>query len=145
MSENRELLVGPDEGEVVLRGGFGVVNKISGPDTGGTFAIVEHPLEPGALAAPPHTHTNEDEYSFVVEGEVSVMIGEEVFTAAPGSYVLKPWGVPHAFWNAGSEPGSSRSSLQRDSRGISRSYPTSSPPAVRPTQLVSERLPTGTA
>lgn len=104
VSEHRNLLIGPGEGEVVLREGFGVINKISGAATGGAFAIVEHPLEPGALAAPPHTHTNEDEYSFVVEGEVSVMIGEDVYTATPGSYVLKPRGVPHTFWNAGSEP-----------------------------------------
>lgn len=104
MMEKSKLVVGPGEGEVVLRGGFGVINKIPGSDTGGAFAIVEHPVEPGALAAPPHTHANEDEYSFVVEGEVGVMIGDDVYTAAPGSYILKPRGVPHAFWNAGPEP-----------------------------------------
>lgn len=104
MMEKSKLVVGPGEGEVVLRGGFGVINKIPGSDTGGAFAIVEHPVEPGALAAPPHTHANEDEYSFVVEGEVGAMIGDDVYTAAPGSYILKPRGVPHAFWNAGPEP-----------------------------------------
>ncbi|MDQ5811503.1 MAG: cupin domain-containing protein, partial [Actinomycetota bacterium] len=38
---------------------------------------MEHPLEPGALAAPPHTHANADEYSFVIEGEIEVLMGEE--------------------------------------------------------------------
>ena len=31
-------------------------------------------------------------------------VGDDTFTATPGSYVIKPRGVPHAFWNASSEP-----------------------------------------
>jgi hypothetical protein len=31
-------------------------------------------------------------------------VGEEVVTATHGSYVIKPRGVAHAFWNSGSEP-----------------------------------------
>jgi mannose-6-phosphate isomerase-like protein (cupin superfamily) len=98
------LIVAAGEGEVVLRGGFGVVGKVSGSETGGAFSIVEHPLEPGILGAPPHTHANEDETSFVVGGEIGVLIGGEEFRAGAGSYVLKPRGVPHAFWNPGPEP-----------------------------------------
>jgi len=93
----------PNEGEVVLRGSFGVVGKVSGEETGGAYSMVEHPLEPRVLAGPPHTHENEDEVSFVIEGEVGVMVGEEEFVAGPGAYVIKPRGVPHAFWNAGPE------------------------------------------
>ena len=70
----------------------------------GAFSIVEHPLEPGVLGAPPHTHSNEDETSFVIDGEIGVLIGEEEFRAGAGSYVLKPRGVLHAFWNPGHEP-----------------------------------------
>ncbi len=65
---------------------------------------MEHPLEPGVLGAPPHTHSDEDETSFVIEGEIGVLIGEEELRAGAGSYVLKPRGVPHAFWNPGPEP-----------------------------------------
>lgn len=103
MEEGRSI-VAAGEGEVVLWGGFGVVGKVSGTETGGAFSIVEHPLEPGVLGAPPHTHSNEDETSFVIEGEIGVLIGEEEFRAGPGSYVLKPRGDVHAFWNAGTEP-----------------------------------------
>lgn len=81
-----------------------MVLKLAGTDTGDSFSVVEHPLAPGVLASPPHTHANEDEYSFVVQGTVGVMVGEEVYGAGPGSYALKPRGVPHAFWNAGTEP-----------------------------------------
>jgi hypothetical protein len=41
---------------------MGVVFKVSGADTGGAFAVVEHPIEPGRLVLP-HVHQHEDEYS----------------------------------------------------------------------------------
>lgn len=104
MLDGERLVVAAGEGEVVLRGGFGVVGKVSGKVTGGAFSIVEHPLEPGVLGAPPHTHRDEDETSFVIEGEIGVLIGEEEFRVGAGSYVLKPRGVVHAFWNPGPEP-----------------------------------------
>lgn len=103
MVSAEKWLVSPDEGEVVLQGGVGVVGKVSGAETGGSYSVVEHPLEPGALAAPPHTHADVDEVSFVIEGEIGVMIGGEEFTAGPGAYVVKPRGVPHTFWNSGTE------------------------------------------
>lgn len=56
--------------------------------------------------APPHTHSREDEFSYVLEGTVGVKVGDQEFTAAPGSYIIKPRGIPHAFWNAG--PASAR-------------------------------------
>src|SRR5919202_4395209 len=72
--------------------------------TGGAFSLVEHPLPPRALGAPLHTHRNEDEYSYVLEGRVGVQLGDEVLEAGPGDLVFKPRGVPHASWNAGDEP-----------------------------------------
>ncbi len=102
-AEGRATVIAPGEGEVVLQGGVGVVRKISAA-AGGAFSVVEHPLEPGALAAPPHTHANVDEYSFVIEGEIEVLMGEETFRAPAGSYVLKVRGIPHTFWNPGPEP-----------------------------------------
>ena len=104
MAAAGRLLIPPGAGEAVAMGGLGVVFKLSGADTGGAFAVVEHPLAPGALAGPPHTHAREDEVSLVLEGEVGVQVGDEVFHATPGAYVVKPRGVPHTFWNAGPAP-----------------------------------------
>jgi hypothetical protein len=59
--------VKPGEGRSVWLGGMGVVFKVSGADTGGAFAVVEHPIEPGRLVLP-HVHLHEDEYSYVLEG-----------------------------------------------------------------------------
>lgn len=99
----RRFLVGPEEGEVLQEAEVGVVAKIWGHETDGTIAIVEHPVAPGVLV-PPHTHDAFDEWSYVLEGSVGARIGEEELTAGPGSYVLKPRGIPHTFWNAGPEP-----------------------------------------
>ena len=77
---------------------------INGAESGGTFALVEHPIEPRVLAAPMHTHRHEEVYTNVLDGEVGVQIGDEVRVARPGDLVFKPRNVPHAFWNAGDKP-----------------------------------------
>lgn len=81
-----------------------VVYKLSGADTGGTFALVEHNVAPRALAAPVHTHADEDEYSYILEGEITAEVGDEVIRLTPGMLLSKPRGVPHAFWNSGDTP-----------------------------------------
>ena len=96
-------VLGPDEGEQVRLLALGVRFLIDGQTTGGRFSMVEHPLQPRGLGAPMHTHANEDEYSFVLEGRFGVQLGEEVFEVGPGDLVFKPRGVPHTFWNAGDE------------------------------------------
>jgi mannose-6-phosphate isomerase-like protein (cupin superfamily) len=66
--------------------------------------LVEHDLPPKRLGAPTHTHTNEDEYSYILSGRLTAQIGDDVVEAGPGELVLKPRGIPHAMWNAGDEP-----------------------------------------
>src|SRR4051812_3747644 len=90
-------VLGPGDGRKVDLGGLGVRYMIEADG----FALVEHPIEPRALAAPVHTHAREDEYTYVVEGEVGFEIGHDVFTANPGDLVSKPRGIQHAFWNPG--------------------------------------------
>jgi hypothetical protein len=75
------------------------VLKLSGRETVGAYSVVEHPLEPRVLAAPPHAH--EDERSYVAEGRVGVWMDGQESIAEAGSYVVKPRGIPHTFWNAG--------------------------------------------
>lgn len=96
-------VVTPEQGKLVHLGGIGVHFKIPGEVTGGAFCVVEHPVDPGVLV-PPHTHTREDEFSYVIRGELGVRLGDHVFTAQAGDYVVKPRGVPHTFWNAGRDP-----------------------------------------
>jgi mannose-6-phosphate isomerase-like protein (cupin superfamily) len=97
-------VLGPNDGATVHLLALGVRFMIDGDATGGAFSLVEHPLPPRSLGAPLHTHRNEDEYSYVLEGRVGVQLGQDVLEAGPGELVFKPRGQQHAFWNAGDEP-----------------------------------------
>jgi quercetin dioxygenase-like cupin family protein len=90
--------------ETIIDGPFGVELLLKGEDTDGRFGLVEHPIAPRSLAGPMHVHEHEDEYSYVLEGEVGFQVGDEVFSAGPGQLVAKPRGIWHGFWNAGDAP-----------------------------------------
>lgn len=92
------------EAQPLLSGPFGALLLAGARDTAGGPAFVVHDLTPRALGSPLHTHTREDEWSFVLTGEVGVEIAGAASVAGPGDLVLKPRGVPHAFWNAGDAP-----------------------------------------
>ncbi len=94
----------PGHGEFFDFGGFGVGWKINGADSDGHFSVVHHPIAPFTLAAPLHRHQNEDEYSYVIEGTLGALLGDDVVEAGPGSWVYKPRNQWHTFWNAGDTP-----------------------------------------
>jgi len=73
-------------------------------ESGGQFSLVEHPIPSRTLAAPLHRHTNEDEYSYILEGHMGAQLGDEVVYAEKGDLVSKPRGQWHTFWNAGDGP-----------------------------------------
>ena len=98
------ITVQPDAGHSFDFGGLGVQWKIDGRLTDQLFAVVHHPLAPRVLAAPLHYHRKEDELSYVVNGRLGVLLGEEVVIAHPGTWVFKPRHQWHTFWNDGDEP-----------------------------------------
>jgi Cupin domain len=61
-------------------------------------------MPPRRLAAPLHRHSREDEYSFVLEGRMGALLGEDVVYAEVGDLAFKPRDQWHTFWNAGDEP-----------------------------------------
>lgn len=95
--------VEPGAGALVDLGGLGVHFKVRGEQTGGGFAVVEHPVAPRVVVEP-HVHRNEDELSYVLEGTIWARVGDQEVEASAGSYVWKPRGVLHTFWNPGPEP-----------------------------------------
>ncbi|WP_206306909.1 cupin domain-containing protein [Streptomyces sp. F001] len=97
------LVVEPDEGNSIWLAGLGVDFKLGGEDTGNQFSILEHLIEPGRLI-PPHVHSREDEFTYVLQGRVGARVGDHEATAGPGSYIIKPREILHTVWNAGPEP-----------------------------------------
>jgi quercetin dioxygenase-like cupin family protein len=104
METTAAKVVGPRDGTAGFLGTIGVRFMIDGADAGERFSLVEHPMSARALAAPLHRHTREDEYSYVLEGHMGALLGDEVLTASPGELVFKPRNQWHTFWNAGDEP-----------------------------------------
>ncbi len=97
-------VVGPGDGKAGFLGSIGVRFMIGGDQAGGGFSLVEHPMSARALAAPLHRHAREDEYSYVLEGRMGALLGDEELVAGPGDLVFKPRNQWHTFWNAGDQP-----------------------------------------
>ena len=97
-------IVSASDGKAGSLGSIGVRFMLAGADTGDRFSLVEHPMPARTLAAPLHRHTHEDEYSYVLEGHVGALLGDEVIVGSPGDLIFKPRNQWHTFWNAGDEP-----------------------------------------
>src|ERR671933_2872739 len=104
-------IVGPQDGKAGSLGSIGVRFMIDTEEThAGGFSLVEHPLPPRRLAAPLHRHTREDEYSYVLEGRMGALLGDDVVYAQAGDLVHKPRDGTRSGTRATSRAGSSRSS-----------------------------------
>src|SRR4051794_10140704 len=105
MQTSAPKIVGPQDGKAGSLGSIGVRFMVDGEEThDGGFSLVEHPMPPRHLAAPLHRHSREDEYSYVLEGQMGALLGDDVVYAKAGDLVFKPRDQWHTFWNAGDEP-----------------------------------------
>jgi mannose-6-phosphate isomerase-like protein (cupin superfamily) len=85
--------------------GFSVIRfKTSTADTNGNLFVVEHSnLMPGG--PPLHLHLEQEEWFYVMEGEVLFQVGEKRLQLKAGDSVLAPRKVPHTFTAVGPKPG----------------------------------------
>jgi quercetin dioxygenase-like cupin family protein len=104
MIDSEPRIVRPHDGKAGFLGSIGARFMIGGDETSERFALVEHPLGPHALAAPLHRHAHEDEYSFVLEGRIGALLGDDAVYGEAGDLIFKPRDQWHTFWNAGDEP-----------------------------------------
>ena len=51
-----------------------------------------------------HVHADEDDAFYILEGELTFLLGDEELPAPPGTFVLVPPGVEHGFRNDGASP-----------------------------------------
>ena len=94
-------LLDADEGEAFWLLGMLETVKISGKDTKGEFGLIEV-VAPEGVGSPWHVHPEEDEWFYVIEGEMTVWVADTRMTLTAGSFAFGPKGVPHTFYaNAG--------------------------------------------
>jgi quercetin dioxygenase-like cupin family protein len=70
--------------------------RLNGEQTGGAFSLTDNLVRRGN-ASPVHVHDHEDETLFVLDGELRVLVGEDDYTAGPGTVALLPRRLRHAY------------------------------------------------
>ena len=92
-SRSRPIALGPGEGEALWFLGALATIKASAETTGGRVAVIEH-LAPRGSGSPLHVHHREDEWFYVLEGELTFWVGGEVIVAPAGLVRLRAAGRP---------------------------------------------------
>lgn len=78
--------------------------KVLPRETGGGLFVIEHShLVRGG--PPLHYHPHQEEWFYVIEGEVLFQVGDTKARLGSGESVLGPRGIPHTFTNVGEKPG----------------------------------------
>jgi quercetin dioxygenase-like cupin family protein len=96
-------VLGPGEGELV-GGATAVTIKAGGEQTGGTLYLGEVVAEPGFPGPPPHFHDRLHDMFYVLEGTLTVRVGDETHEVAAGGFACVPPGVVHTFSNPTQAP-----------------------------------------
>ncbi len=81
-----------------------MVVKVGDEDTGGSYSVHDNIIPAGSPGPLPHLHRDHEETFYVIEGELTVRVGERGISAPAGSFVVIPRGVVHQPSNPGTEP-----------------------------------------
>jgi quercetin dioxygenase-like cupin family protein len=92
------IVLGPGQGRSYPMGRISAVFKADEAETAFAYSISEWWLEPNTTGPGAHSHP-EDDVFFVLEGTMSLLVGDEWVDAAAGSFVLIPGGTVHDFEN----------------------------------------------
>jgi quercetin dioxygenase-like cupin family protein len=97
-------LLGPGEGEHHDALSAQIVIKAAAEQTGGSFFLAESTLAPGFAGPPPHCHRELHDMFYVLEGTLTLRLGDRTIEADPGSFACVPPGVVHTFRNDSDGP-----------------------------------------
>jgi quercetin dioxygenase-like cupin family protein len=92
-------IIRADERRTISLYGVRFDYAVEGDRSDRTLAVLEVTIPPGTLVKP-HQHSREDEFSYIVSGEVGCRLGDTTVDAiGAGSSLVKPRNIPHAMWN----------------------------------------------
>ena len=99
--------IAPGDGERIWSVGETLTAKATGERTGGHLVVLENVVPPGG-GPPPHIHTHEDEFVYVLAGQVTLVTDAGEQTLGPGMCAGYPAGKrdAHHFINRGNVPAS---------------------------------------
>jgi mannose-6-phosphate isomerase-like protein (cupin superfamily) len=88
----------PDKGRTYAMGPLAAIFKADGKETAGRYSISEWWLDPRTRGPGAHSH-EEDDVFYILEGTMSIRVGNRWVDAPKGSFILAPGGVTHDFEN----------------------------------------------
>lgn len=95
----RPLFQLPTGGETYAVLGHRYTFLATGDQTNGVYALMHAEIPARDPGPPPHTHHREDEHFYMLDGNITFVIGDESREATPGSLVIAPRGIRHTFRN----------------------------------------------
>jgi quercetin dioxygenase-like cupin family protein len=98
------IVLGPGEGERLHFGPSSAVVKAGVDDALGSFALMDFEIAPGFPGPVPHRHEQMVDSFYVLEGVLTVRLGDDEIAAPAGSYAMVPPGNAHTFSNPGPDP-----------------------------------------
>jgi mannose-6-phosphate isomerase-like protein (cupin superfamily) len=96
---DRVVVVAPGEGHRV-----GNVEFLARSQDTPRFNLALITIGPNRGGPPPHSHSSEDDSFYIVEGELTLLLGDDELVAGPGTFVFVPPEVTHTFANRGDTP-----------------------------------------
>ncbi|MBB5039351.1 cupin domain-containing protein [Prosthecobacter dejongeii] len=97
---NKATIIPAGQGTIIRAFGQESHFHLTGEQTGGAYTQWVEITQPGG-GPPPHFHTREDEWFYVLEGQMSFLKEGQWNEGGPGTAVYMPRNVPHAFKNTG--------------------------------------------
>lgn len=94
----------PQEQPVIQAGGLEIRYLVDGTVAGTASGLFELTVPPGARVPPPHSHRDNEEIVYVLEGTLRYRVDDEVRDLGPGGRMHTPRGSVHGFSNPGTVP-----------------------------------------
>jgi mannose-6-phosphate isomerase-like protein (cupin superfamily) len=100
----RPLILEPGDGERHPVGSSEILIKATSDETAGSLFLSETTIAPGFPGPPLHVHDRLHDAFYVLEGTLTMRVGDETHEIGAGTFVCAPPGTPHTFSNQSDEP-----------------------------------------